>query len=93
MAVLPTLQNDVEIENHLLQLMRDRAVAARFEFISMLIEARLHETGPEWLRNATMLDRIDNYLGSGIPFAYLQVALGPAVAPEPTPMALEPEPR
>src|SRR5262249_19702379 len=83
MATLPTVQNDVEIENCLLETLRARAIAAGFEFLSMLIEERLRETGPPWLRNAAMLERIDNYLRSGISFAYLQVALQPAPEPEP----------
>ena len=43
--------------------------------MSALIEERLRETGPDWLQRATVLERIDNYLRSGIPFAYLQVPL------------------
>src|SRR5947199_4038060 len=81
MAVLPTVQNSVELENHLLESLRERAVAAGFEFLSTLIEDRLRETGPEWLRNATVLERLDNYLRSGIPFAYLQAPLQPVAEP------------
>src|SRR5207245_7243320 len=65
MAVLPTVQNFVEIENHLLESLRTRAIAAGFEFLSTLIEDRLRETGPARVQNATILTRIDNYLGSG----------------------------
>ena len=78
MAVLPTVQNAVELENHLLDLVRGRAAAAGFEFLSTLIEDRVRETGPDWLRAATVLDRFENYLGSGMPFAYLQLPLAPA---------------
>ena len=53
-----------------------------FEFLSTLIEDRLRETGPAWFRNAAVLERIDNYLRSGVRFAYLQVALQPAAQPE-----------
>ena len=86
MATLPTVQNSVELENHLLDSLRERAIAAGFEFLSMLIEDRLRDTGPAWLRRAAVLEQIDNYLRSGARFAYLQVALQPVV--EPTPPAL-----
>ena len=77
MATLPMVQNGAEIENHLLDALRDRALAAGFSFLSTLIEDRLRETGPEWLRHAAVLSRIDNYLRSGIPFSYLQAGLKP----------------
>ena len=85
MATLPTVQNSSDLENLLLDSLRERAIAAWFEFLSMLIEDRLRETGPAWFRNATMLERIDNYLRSGTSFAYLQVALQPAAEPESSP--------
>ena len=75
MATSPTVQNDIELENHLLNALRARAVAAGFEFLSTLIEERLKETSPLWLRHAVVLNRIDNYLHSGTSFAYLQVPL------------------
>jgi 4-aminobutyrate aminotransferase-like enzyme len=83
MATLPTIQNSAELENYLLDALRDRVIAAGFTFLSTLIEDRLRETGPEWLRNAAVLSRIDNYLRSGLRFAYLQASLQP-VAPSPT---------
>jgi len=82
MAILPTVQNVVELENHLLESLRERATAAGFEFLSTLIEERLRDTGPPWFQSATILERIDNYLGSGSPFAYLQVSLQPAAPPD-----------
>ena len=75
MATLPTVQNSVELENYLLESLRARAIAAGFEFLSTLIEDRLRETGPAWLHPAAVLLRIDNYLGSGSRFSYLQAAL------------------
>ena len=36
---------------------------------------------PAWLRSATVLERLDNYLRSGICFVYLQAALKPAAEP------------
>jgi hypothetical protein len=75
MATLPMVQNSVELERYLLDSMRDRAIAAGFEFLSTLIEERVLETGPDWLRSATVLNRIENYLRSGSAFVYLQVAL------------------
>jgi hypothetical protein len=82
-ATLPSVQNTVEIENFLLDALRERALAAGFEFLSTLIEERLLETGPAWFRKAAVIERFDDYLASGIPFAYLHVALKP-VEPEPT---------
>jgi hypothetical protein len=78
MATLPTIQNSAELENYLLDALRDRVIAAGFTFLSTLIEDRLRETGPEWLRHAVVLSRIDNYLRSGVRFTYLQAALQPA---------------
>jgi 4-aminobutyrate aminotransferase-like enzyme len=75
MATSPTVQNAVEVGNYLLDTLRDRAIVAGFEYLSTLIEDRLRETGPEWLRPADVLQRIDDYLGSGITFAYLQAPL------------------
>lgn len=77
MATLPAVQNDMELENHLLELLRTRAIADGFEYLSALIEDRLRETGPAWIRSASVLEQTDNYLGSGIRFAYLQVTLKP----------------
>jgi 4-aminobutyrate aminotransferase-like enzyme len=77
MAILPSVQNSTELENHLLDAVRLRAVDAGFEHVSTLIEDRLRETGPEWLRTAEVVDRFDNYLGSGIAFVYLQAPLAP----------------
>jgi len=74
-AVLPSVQNDTEIENHLLELLRTRAVAAGFGFLSTLIEESVRETGPQWMRAALVVERMENYLGSGIAFAYLDAAL------------------
>jgi len=87
MATLPTVQNSGEIENYLLDSLRERAIAAGFEFLSTLIEDRLRDTGPEWLRRATLLERIDNYLRSGARFAYLQASLQP-VAPPPAMLSI-----
>jgi len=84
MATLPSVQNFVELENHLLELLRTRAIAAGFGFLSTLIEDRLRDTGPAWLHGAEVLLRIENYLGSGSCFAYLQAALQSAAGPEPS---------
>ena len=78
MATLPTVQNAAALENLLLDALRERAIAAGFEFLSTLIEERLLDTGPPWFTGAAVLERVDNYLRSGITFAYLQVALQPA---------------
>jgi 4-aminobutyrate aminotransferase-like enzyme len=75
MAILPTVQNQIELQNRLLDELRSRAIAAGFAFLSALIEEQVRESGPEWLHHAVVLERLDNYLRSGIPFAYLQVQL------------------
>ena len=75
MATLPAVQNHVELENHILESLRERAIAAGFEFLSALIEDRFRDTGPPWMRSAAVLERIDNYLRSGISFSYLQASL------------------
>jgi hypothetical protein len=75
MATSPTVQNDIELENHVLDSLRTRAIEAGFEFLSTLIEERLRDTSPSWFRDAAVLNRIENYLQSGTSFAYLQVAL------------------
>jgi len=80
-AVLPAVQNAREVENLLLDAIRERAAAAGFAYLSTLIEETVIETGPGWLREAPVIERIDNYLRSGLRFAYLQVALTPATPP------------
>jgi 4-aminobutyrate aminotransferase-like enzyme len=87
MATLPTAQNSLELENHLLESLRERAIAAGYEFLSTLIEDRLRDTGPAWFRGAAILERIDDYLRSGSSFAYLQMALQPVAEPEPSTQA------
>jgi 4-aminobutyrate aminotransferase-like enzyme len=83
MATLPTAQNASDLENLLFDLLRERAIAAGFEYLSTLIEDRLRETGPAWFRDAAVLERIENYLGGGSTFAYCQVPLQPVLEPDP----------
>jgi hypothetical protein len=86
MATLPTVQNAVALENLLLDALCERAAAEGFAYFSTLIEERLLATGPAWLKAATVLERVDNYLRSGITFAYLQAPLtAPAAASEAAP--------
>jgi hypothetical protein len=80
-AVLPTVRNAASLEYQLLESVRERAIADGFVFLSTMIEERVRETGPAWLRDAAVLERIPNYLRSGIDFAYLQAALGDRPAP------------
>jgi 4-aminobutyrate aminotransferase-like enzyme len=75
MAILPTVQNAGELEQHLLDALRERLIGAGYLFLSALIEERILETGPEWLRRGAVLQRVENYLRSGMPFVYLQVPL------------------
>jgi len=85
MATLPTVQNAVDLENRLLDIVRDRAIAAGFTFFSTLVEDRLRETAPAWLRGAAVLEQVDNYLRSGTTFVYLQASLQPAPVPAAAP--------
>jgi hypothetical protein len=75
MATQPTVRNGVDLEHQLLETIRERAIAAGFVFLSTMIEERVRESGPAWLAGATVLERVDNYLRSGIAFAYVQAAL------------------
>jgi 4-aminobutyrate aminotransferase / (S)-3-amino-2-methylpropionate transaminase len=75
MATLSSAQNSVELENHVLNVLRDRARAAGFEFVSMLIEDSLRETAPAWIQQAALLHHVDRYLGSDVGFSYVQAAL------------------
>jgi L-lysine 6-transaminase len=80
LATMPSVQNCAELEAYALDAIRARAAAAGFEYLSILIEERARETGPAWLREATVLQQIDNYLRSGLAFVYLQVTLAPVTA-------------
>jgi 4-aminobutyrate aminotransferase/(S)-3-amino-2-methylpropionate transaminase len=74
MAASPLLRNRAEVEALVLDAFRARARSLGFAGISTLIEARIHEVGPEWIRGARILETVDNYLQSGIPFVYLHAA-------------------
>lgn len=75
MATLPSVKNQVEIENRLLELIRDRALTAGFSHLSTLIEERVQASGPSWLRGAQLVQTVENYLRSGIRFVYLHAPL------------------
>jgi hypothetical protein len=75
LAVLASMQNAVELQNRLLDVMRERARAAGFEYLSTLIETLQRETAPAWLKDAAVLENSENYLGSGITFVYVQTVL------------------
>ena len=72
MAVSPLLRNEAEVEAMVLNLLRERVQKLGYAAISTLIEARLMETGPRWMRDAAVLEVVDDYLQSGIRFVYLQ---------------------
>ena len=75
LVVPPSVQNAAELENFLLDTLRPRAVATGYEYISTLIESRVLETAPDWFKVAVTHETLDNYLGSGATFAYLQAPL------------------
>jgi hypothetical protein len=81
LATLPAVRNTVDLENHLLESVRERAVADGFAFLSTLIEDRVRVDGPPWLAGATVLERIENYLRTGIDFVYLQAPITDQQAP------------
>jgi hypothetical protein len=72
-ATLPSVQNYAEIEDRVLNLVRVRALAAGFEYVSALIEERVYQNGSAWLREAQVLQVVDNYLRSGVRFVYVQL--------------------
>ena len=75
LTVPPSAQNVVELENYVLDAVRERAAAAGFAYLSTLIEARAKDTGPGWLKDAAVIERVENYLGSGASFVYLQAPI------------------
>ncbi len=84
MAILPSVQNQTEIENLLLEGIRSRVQAAGFEYLSTLIEERIFAAGPAWLREAPVLLGIDSYLQSGLRFVYVAAPVeDPLGAPAP----------
>ena len=75
MATLPSVKNQREVENHLLELVRERAVAQRFEHLSTLIEEDTRAAGPPWLAGGRVLKVVDNYLRSGVRFVYARARI------------------
>jgi hypothetical protein len=74
-ATLPSVRNQREVERHLLDAVRARAQALGYERLSTLIEDDVRAAGPPWLAHGRVLKTIDNYLGSGLRFSYVQAAL------------------
>jgi hypothetical protein len=75
MAASPQLRNQVEVESLVLDAFSARARELGFAGISSLIEDRVREAGPAWLRGAEVLESVDDYLHSGIRFVYLRALL------------------
>ncbi len=82
-AVSPQLKNQAEVEALVLDAFRARAEWMGFTAISTLIEARVQETGPAWIREAAVLETTENYLQSGIKFVYLRAPVGGAAGGDP----------
>ena len=86
MATLPSVKNQREVERHLLELVRARAVAEGFDHLATLIEDDARAAGPPWLANGRVIKVVDNYLRSGVRFVYVQSeittqeATGPALS-------------
>ena len=79
-TVSPSAQNVTELENQLLDWLNERAVAIGFSYLSTLVEASSLATSTPWLRDAAVLERIENYLGSGTSFVYVQASLSPVAS-------------
>ncbi len=75
LATQPSVRNAADLERHLLESIRDRAVADGFAFLSAMIEDHVRLNGPPWFAGAAVLDRVENYLRSGIDFVYLQAPI------------------
>jgi 4-aminobutyrate aminotransferase-like enzyme len=75
MAVAPQLKNQAEVEGLALDAFRARSEWLGYAWLSTLIEARYVETGPAWMKAATVTETIDNYMHSGVPFVYLRSSL------------------
>jgi 4-aminobutyrate aminotransferase-like enzyme len=75
MATLPSVKNQREVENHLLELVRQRALAQGFEYLSTLIEEDTRAAGPPWLASGRVLKVVENYLRSGVRFVYVQAKI------------------
>lgn len=80
MATLPSCRNQAEVETRLLEVVRLRAAQKGFEHLSTLIEDRVRQSGPPWIRAASVLRTIDDYLRSGLRFVYLQTPVKDPVA-------------
>jgi 4-aminobutyrate aminotransferase-like enzyme len=75
MAILPSVKNQHEVQRHLLELVRERALAQGFEHLSTLIEDEARAAGPAWLTNGKVVKVVDNYLRSGVRFVYVQARI------------------
>jgi len=76
MATLPSVRNGREVERHLLELMRERAAAQGFEYLSTLIEEDTRAAGRPWLAEGQVMKVVDNYLRSGVRFVYVRARIG-----------------
>ena len=75
MATLPSVKNKREVENHLLELIRERAVAQGYEHLSTLIEEDTRAGGPSWLASGPVVKVVENYLRSGVRFVYARATI------------------
>jgi 4-aminobutyrate aminotransferase-like enzyme len=82
LVVPPSVQNAPELENFLLDILQRRAIDIGFEYLSTLIESRMTETAPDWFKAGTSLETLDNYLGSGATFNYIQAELKESEKPK-----------
>lgn len=78
LAVHPSVENATEIEHHLLDRLRAQVMAQGYLHLSALLEERVHESGPRWLRSAGILRVVENYLRSGLRFVYVETELVPS---------------
>jgi hypothetical protein len=75
MALDPRLKNQAEVEGLVLDAFRARAEWLGYVGLSTLIERRLVESGPAWMKAATVVETVENYMQSGVTFVYLRSSL------------------
>ncbi len=75
MATLPSVKNQHDVENYLLDQMRERALIQGFHNLSTLIEDTTRAAAPRWLASGSVLKVVDNYLRSGVRFVYVRATI------------------
>ncbi len=80
MALDPRLKNQGEVEGLVLDAFRARAEWLGYAWLSTLIEQRVVDVGPAWLKAAPVAETYENYMQSGVKFVYVRSSLVPPPA-------------